>query len=156
MADFGRREIFIDLTSAKKSTQRISIYLSIFLLIIAIGGFFIQPKERILFVFIFLMVLLGLIGLWIGYFNQVKRYQNQPYLVLDEIGVEIFSQNSTDYVRWVNIKDIDEKRTNGQNPTSYYFIETDRMIRLDNNMTTNMIITLKRYAERYGTARFIF
>lgn len=151
-----QQEIFINLPLAKKSVQKISIYLSV-LLIVLLGGFFITDvKDRILLIFIFSLVLLGFLGLWVYYFRQINRYQIQPYLVLDETGVKIFSQNSSEYIRWLDVKDIDKKRINGEFPKSYYFIETDKIIRLDNNMTADMIVTLKQYAEKYGTARFIY
>ena len=163
MTDFGKREIFVNLIGKKRFNKKLSIYIGCLLFIIFIG-FFIVEKERWLLVFMFIIIFIGLIGLWIGYFNTAKIYQNKPYLVLNEMGVTINHTNHSTSILWQEIKNIDVNLhtiVNNNRPRTHIIQKfNNEIFELNDDLIadkiTETIILLKRYAEHYGTAKFIY
>ncbi|MFW2176334.1 MULTISPECIES: hypothetical protein [unclassified Moraxella] len=162
MNDFGKRDIFFNLTNLKQATKKISIYLICFLVVV-VSGLFIVEEAHFLLVFLFLMGLIGLVGLWITYFNSQKNYQSIPYLMLDESGLTINENGKIHFIGWQDIAMIDMKISNTTNGHKiYYAIETTHQeYVLNQNLLADKfdetIILIKRYAENYNSSlKFIY
>ena len=163
MNDFGKREIFVNLTGMKKFNKKLSIYILCLLLVISIG-FFIVDEAQSLLAFLFSLVLFGLMMLWKSYFNNFKTYQDKPYLLLDEIGVTINHKNRHSLIRWQDIKNIDVNLSTivNDNRPKHHIIQTldNEIIELNDDLIADKlsetIVLLKHYAQHYGTAKFIY
>ena len=151
-----RQEIFINSTELRRHTQRVTALMIIFIGICIYGFFAVPYKERILIIFISGVGIIGLITFWLTHAKKIKHYLNQPYLILDELCIQILDREFTQTVNWRDVQNIDFHQGTRHSP-SYYFIETNKIYRLDNDLITkDIIVTLKRYAEKYGTAKFIY
>lgn len=163
MTDFGKREIFVNLAGKESANKKLSIYIGCLLFSISIG-FFIVEEARWLLAFMFFIIFIGLVGLWIGYFKTAKIYQNKPYLVLNETGLIINHANNSISILWREIKNIDVNLHTivNDNRPRYHIIQNlnDEIFELNDDLIadklTETIVLLKRYAEHYGTAKFIY
>lgn len=90
--------------------------------------------------------------------NYEKFFAQHPYLTLDAQGLTIQTPSSYHYIKWADVREIDLKLT--VNSPSYHFIATTQEYRIDRDLLgeklQETIVLLKRYAEKYGTAKFIY
>jgi hypothetical protein len=162
MTDFGKREIFVNLTDMKRFTKRLSVYISCYLLVVGIGLFIVEEADFIL-AFLLLAGLIGLIGLWVSYINSQKNYQSMPYLILDENGLTINENGDMQFISWQDIVMIDRKVNNLSGRRKVYdAIDTaNREYILNYGLLADkfdeIIVLLKRYAEKYNSSlKFIY
>lgn len=162
MTDFGKREIFVNLTDMKRFTKRLSVYISCYLLVVGIGLFIVEEAHFIL-AFLLLVGLIGLIGLGVSYINSQKNYQSMPYLILDENGLTINENGDMQFISWQDVVMIDRKVNNLSGRRQVYdAINTaNREYILNYGLLADKfdetIVLLKRYAEKYNSSlKFIY
>lgn len=161
MNDFDKRDIFVNLPYLKQATKRYSIYLICFLSLVLSGIIFVQEARFILW-FLFFGGLIGFIGLWISFFKNQRNYQTIPHLILDENGLTINENGETQVIRWQEVVMIDSKVNNLSGRRKiYHAIDTaNREYILNHALLADKfdetLVLLKCYAEKYGTAKFIY
>lgn len=149
-----KQALFVDLNNIKKINQRISVYILFALIALLLILFTIGESKKGFAIFVFLVAICGVIGLWLSYFTKYKLYKNQPYIVLDDVGITIFNQNKTEIAKWQDIQAFD---LYSQTRDVHYFIQAITYIRLDNGlMNAEMITTLKYAIQEHTSLKFIF
>lgn len=153
---FGRQSIYIDVTKLKRQnitgTWVIGLILPICFII-----FLLNDDRRMAYVCGVLVILL--ITIWVFFYKNSAFFINNPYLILDEQGLIIQTKTSSNQILWQDVVMIDQVLSTKEN---YYYIETKdkREYRLHRDLLfgriDEIIILLKRYAEHYGTVKFIY
>lgn len=149
--DFGEREIFVDLIYLKKLRRYISLILGILLAVFGSGMVFSQQGSA--FRFLAILVTFGLIINWFVYYYTFKYYKFRPYLILNKETLMINDYGKKINFNWKDVLTIDQRK-------NVYFIQTAQHYFLSNYLLSGkvaeIVILLKRYAEKYGTAKFIY
>lgn len=153
---FGRQSIYIDVTKLKRQnitgTWVIGLILPICFII-----FLLNDDRRMAYVCGVLVILL--ITIWVFFYKNSAFFINNPYLILDEQGLIIQTKTSSNQILWQDVVMIDQILSTKEN---YYYIETKdkREYRLHRDLLferiDEIIVLLKRYAEHYGTVKFIY
>lgn len=153
---FGRQSIYIDVTKLKRQnitgTWVIGLILPICFII-----FLLNDDRRMAYVCGVLVILL--ITMWVFFYKNSAFFINNPYLILDEQGLIIQTKTSSNQILWQDVVMIDQVLSTKEN---YYYIETKdkREYRLHRDLLferiDEIIVLLKRYAEHYGTVKFIY
>lgn len=153
---FGRQSIYIDVTKLKRQniagTWVIGLILPICFII-----FLLNDDRRMAYVCGVLVILL--ITIWVFFYKNSAFFINNPYLILDEQGLTIQTKTSSNQILWQDVVMIDQILSTKEN---YYYIETKdkREYRLHRDLLferiDEIIVLLKRYAEHYGTVKFIY
>lgn len=153
---FGRQSIYIDVTKLKRQnitgTWVIGLILPICFII-----FLLNDDRRMAYVCGVLVILL--ITIWVFFYKNSAFFINNPYLILDEQGLIIQTKTSSNQILWQDVVMIDQVLSTKEN---YYYIETKdkREYRLHRDLLferiDEIIVLLKRYAEHYGTVKFIY
>lgn len=95
-------------------------------------------------------------GGMVFYVPSCEIFQENPYLILDEIGLKIQSKHQTIFIEWQNVQMID----GGFNAPCIIETKDNQWYELNQPLLNgrqnlDIILLLKRYAEYYGTIKFI-
>lgn len=144
-------EIFVDFEKMIPQVKMFSLLGSILFLLTFLTWVF--TRNFLLFMPLSLLVLIGMFFGRLYYRKIFLFYQAKPYLILNEKCLIIQNISDTFQIEWQNITDI------GMNDHGY-FVKADREYQLSKKLLANnvsqTIDILKQYAEKYGTAKFIY
>ncbi len=153
MPDLKKQLIFLD----TKNLWRQAVVVSIVCLIVFIVLLFsyISSKE-IKWLRACIGLLFALVAVWFFMYHHVKFFQENPYLILDEIGLKIQSKHQTIFIEWQNVQMID----GGFNAPCIIETKDNQWHKLNQPLLNgrqnlDIILLLKRYAEYYGAIKFI-
>lgn len=153
---FGKQLIYVDVTKLKRQNITIT-WVICMILPICVFIYWLNDKRKMAYVCVFLLS--ALVLKWGFFYKNSAFFVNNPYLILDEQGLTIQTKSSSTQILWQDVAMIDCIFSTKK---SYYYIETKdkREYQLDDTLLfgkiNETIILLKRYAEHYGTVKFIY